>query len=197
MRKGKENAILEYITNFADQYGFPPSVREIAAHFDIKSTSTVAYYLDKLKLQGKISNEHSKRRAICIKQKQTANSIPLVGDVSCGQGILAVENIDGHYPVPQDFFPQDDLFMLRADGDSMVNVGIYSGDYVIVHRQPTVKIGEIAVVMWDDVASVKRVVAFSPNLVLHPENDAMDDTVLTVDNNPSILGKVVGSIRRF
>lgn len=196
-RESIRDKIYNYIVCFSDENGFPPSVRQIAEYFGIKSTSTVAYHLDKLKEAGKISNVPNQKRALAVSNKQSATSVPLVGDVSAGQGILAYQNIEGRYPLPQEFFGADDLFMLRVCGNSMIKVGILDGDYVVVRRTPNADIGEIAVAMWDEVASVKRIVAKQPNLVLHPENDEMEDIIVTPDSNPSILGKVVGVIRRM
>ena len=193
----RQNKILEYIQTYSDENGFPPSVREIGAKFGIKSTSTVQYYLNKLKEQNYICCAPKRKRAIAVSGKNAACNVPLVGKVSCGNGIDAFEEIEGKFPLPQDFFPQENLFMLRASGDSMVNVGIFDGDFVVVQRMPEVSTGDIAVVMWDDVASVKRIASLRPNLVLHPENDDMSDFEILPEQNPQILGKVVGCIKRF
>ena len=200
MKKGdiKQQQILEFIEEFSSENGFPPTVREIAEKFDIKSTSTVAYYLDKLKESGQIVYEAQKKRAIVVpKPKTVCVSVPLVGNVSCGTGLLAVENIEGRFALPPEVFPEEGLFLLRVQGNSMIKIGIADGDLVVVKKQESVVLDEIAVVLWDDVCSVKRITSMSPNLVMHPENDQMEDIVLPPDTFPQILGKVIGCIKRF
>lgn len=201
MRKG-DNRLMEiynYLRDYIDNNGYPPTVREIADEFSIKSTSTVHYYLEKLKNGGMIDNvSANKKRAISVTTNRTpANYIKLVGSVSAGTGILAVENVEGEFPFPRDIFAGDQLFMLRVDGESMINAGIDDGDMVVVHQQNDADVGEIALVYWEEKATIKRLVAKRPNLVLHPENDAMEDIVIPAMDNPIILGKVVGCIKKF
>ncbi len=201
MKKGqiRLNEIYGYIQNYIDNYGYPPTVREIATEFSIKSTSTVHYYIEKLKASGLIEGvEPNKKRALSISSNRAqANYVKLVGDVSAGQGILAVENIEGEFPLPRDIFSGEQLFMLRVDGDSMIDAGIHNGDMVVVRKQDDVDIGEIALVFWQEKATIKRLVAKTPNMVLHPENSTMQDIVIAPDECPAILGKVVGCIKRF
>lgn len=200
MKKGDKRLeeIYLYIKNFVDDNGFPPSVREIGSKFAIKSTSTVHYYLEKLREQGLISQDANKKRAFSItRTRSQSNYVPLVGNVSAGKGILAIENIEGEFPLPQDIFMGNDLYMLRVDGDSMIGAGIADGDFVIVHSQSTADINEIVVALWQDKATVKRLRATYPNLILHPENDEMEDIVITPDETPTIIGKVVGCIKKF
>ena len=200
MKKGDRRLeeIYEYIKGFIDENSFPPSVREIGEKFSIKSTSTVHYYLEKLREKGLITQDANKKRAFSVKQNRSqSNYVPLVGNVSAGTGILAIENIEGEFPLPQDMFMGKDLFMLRVEGDSMIEVGIADGDFVIVHSQNDAETNEIVVVLWQDKATVKRLRAVSPNLVLHPENSNMDDIIISPDENPTILGKVVGCIKKF
>ena len=200
MKKGDRRLeeIYEYIKSFIDENNFPPSVREIGEKFSIKSTSTVHYYLEKLRERGLITQDANKKRAFSVKQNRSqSNYVPLVGNVSAGTGILAIENIEGEFPLPQDMFMGKDLFMLRVEGDSMIEAGIADGDFVIVHSQNDAETNEIVVVLWQDKATVKRLRAVSPNLVLHPENSEMEDIVISPDENPTILGKVVGCIKKF
>ncbi len=201
MRKGDEKLeqIYNFLQQFTDENGFPPSVREIASQFNIKSTSTVQYYLEKMKENGMIAHVENKKRAVVVnsKNRAQANFVPLIGNVSAGQGILAVENLEGEFPLPQAIFAGKDLYLLRVDGESMVNAGIDNGDFVVIHRQEKVEIGEIAVVLWQDKATIKRIKETSPNLVLHPENDSMLDIVISPDESPTIIGKVVGCIKKF
>lgn len=199
MKKGDKrlNEIYLYIKGFVNQNGYPPSVREIAKEFSIKSTSTVHYYLEKLKENGLIAGEANKKRAVALPGQAQQSYIPLVGKVSAGQGILAVENIEGEFPFPQDFFHGGELFMLRVEGNSMIKAGIFDGDMVVVRKQAFVDIGEIAVVFWQEVATIKRIAALAPQLILHPENDEMADIVISPEDTPTILGKVIGCIKRF
>ena len=200
MKKGDKRLeeIYEYIKTFIDDNNFPPSVREIGEKFSIKSTSTVHYYLEKLRERGLITQDANKKRAFSLRQTRSpSNYVPLVGNVSAGTGILAIENIEGEFPLPQDIFMGKDLFMLRVEGDSMIEVGIADGDYVIVHSQSDADINEIVVVFWQDKATIKRLHAVSPNLVLHPENREMEDIIISPDENPTILGKVIGCIKKF
>lgn len=201
MRKGDKRLydIYKYLQEYIDDNGFPPTVREIAAKFSIKSTSTVQYYLEKLRDLGLISQGDNKKRAYttATQSRSASNFVPLVGNVSAGQGILAIENIEGELPLPKDLFMGKDLFMLRVEGDSMIETGIFDGDLVVVHSQNSADIGEIVVALWQDKATIKRLRATSPNLILHPENSEMDDIVITPDENPSIIGKVIGCIKKF
>ena len=201
MKKGdvKLNAIYNFLKEFSALNGFPPSVREIGAKFGIKSTSTVHYYLEKLKQSGVIQQEENKKRAVVINgnNRTGANFVPLVGNVSAGNGILAQENIEEEIPLPQSMFTGKDLYLLRVEGQSMINAGIDDGDFVVVRQQNEVDLGEIAVVLWQEKATIKRIAQISPNLVLHPENDSMEDIVITPDESPSIIGKVVGCLKKF
>ncbi len=201
MKKGDKRLkeIYEYIESFTEDNNYPPSIREIGEKFDIKSTSTVHYYLDKLRTSGLIKQNGSKKRSVTLNRnnRTKSNYIPLVGNISAGAGILAVQNIEGEYPLPQDIFSGSDLYMLRVEGNSMINAGIHDGDYVIVHSQSSASIGEIVVALWQNTATVKRLKATYPNLILHPENYDMDDIVIRADEEPTILGKVIGCVKKF
>lgn len=201
MKKGDEKlkSIYNFLQQFIDENGYSPSVREIAAQFNIKSTSTVQYYLDKLKDSGQITHADNKKRAVVVngKNRVQTNFVPLIGKVSAGQGILAIENREGEFPLPQSMFGGSDLYLLRVEGDSMINVGIDDGDFVVVHMQNEAEIGEIAVIFWQEKATIKRLKELSPNLILHPENDSMQDIVITPDQSPVIIGKVIGCIKKF
>ena len=138
MKKGDKRLeeMYEYIQRFIDENSYSPSVREIGERFDIKSTSTVHYYLEKMRASGLISQDANKKRAVTLnKPRAKSNYIPLIGNVSAGTGILAVENIEGEFPIPQEMFAGDDLFMLRVEGSSMINAVIANVDTFIVHSQ--------------------------------------------------------------
>ena len=184
--------IYDFIKNFSEDKGYPPSVRDIGAYFNIKSTSTVHYYLQKLRDKQLLLQEEGKNRAVVMsKIRSKANYLPVAGNVSAGQGILAVQNIENEFPLPADLFGGSNMFMLKVEGESMINAGISDGDYVVVQQQPTANIGEIVVVLWQDTATVKRLVRTAPTLLLHPENDFMDDIEIFPEDNPSISDKLI------
>lgn len=201
MKKSEQKIkeVYDFIKQFTDENNYPPTVREIGAHIGVKSTATVYYYLEKLRNDGLITQGSNKNRAIGITAQNTVgqvNVLPLVGRISAGTGNLAVENIDGYYPVPKDLFGGDNLFLLRVQGDSMINAGIDDGDLVVVNSQNQAAVGEIVVAAWEDQATVKRLRSTVP-FVLHPENDNMQDIFLIDDQSPSIVGKVVGCLKKF
>ncbi len=198
--KEKELKILNYISDFTEKMGYPPTVREIAEGFAIKSTSTVQYYLEKLRKNGDIAQSNCKSRAVVPSKntKQQMVSAPLVGTISAGQGILALENIEDTYLLPQNLFSANNVFLLRVQGDSMIEAGICENDIVVVNKQETAANGDIVIVLWEETATVKRFVSCkNGKMVLHPENSTMQDIVLNKQQNPQILGKVVGCIKRF
>lgn len=197
---GKIQAKLDNVHNFVKSYqnknGYPPSVREIAAALGIKSTATVHYYLNKLKEGGVITKNANKNRAIALTEETLPFvSVPLVGTVTAGTPILAVENLDGYYPLPSEFARDDESsFMLRVRGDSMMEVGIYDGDKIICRKQESADNGDIVVALIDDSATVKRFFKRDGHIVLHPENSALSDIIL---DEVTILGKVTGLMRKY
>lgn len=192
-----------YLCDYNNQNNYLPSVREMANYLGIKSTSTISYYLDILQKRGIITKSNtSKARAFELtklkKAKQAESEkliqIPLVGTVTCGTPILAVENYESIYTFPENLFNSQDLFMLQAEGESMINAGISSGDYIVVHKQSTAENGEIVVAMIDYHATVKRFYREKGRFRLQPENDNMSPIYT---NSVIILGKVVGLIRKM
>ena len=121
-------------------------------------------------------------------------SVPLIGTVTAGTPILAVENLEGYYPLPYDYKSDNDLFMLKVRGESMINAGILDGDKIIVKKQETAENGDIVVALFEDEATVKRFFKRDGKLIFHPENDTMSDIIV---NEANILGVVVGLIRKF
>ncbi len=191
----KLNKLYNYVQKYIENNGFPPTVRDICNDLQIKSTATAHYYLNKLKEQGLLDKKDDKKRAISVKSKyDTPITVPLVGTVTAGTPILAVENFDGYYPLPQEFASNEELFMLKVKGDSMVNSGILNGDKIIVKKQETADNGEIVVCMIDDSATVKRFYKKGNKIILHPENDTMQDIIV---DEAYILGVVVGLMRKF
>lgn len=194
--KNREDEVLDYISEYIEREGYPPTVREICHDVGFASTSTVQYYLKKLEYRGDISFGGAKNRAIVLKNQRQHNArfIPIVGTVTAGSPILAVENIEGYYPLPDEFHGIGDMFMLNVTGSSMINAGIYDGDKIIVEKTSTCDQGEIVVALVDDSATCKRFFKRDGKIILHPENDALSDIVL---DDVSIIGRVKGLVRKF
>ncbi len=177
----KIKKVFEYTEKYVKENGFPPSVREICSAVGIKSTATCHYYLKKLEESGAITIKDNKKRAIILNTPQKAESIsvPLIGTITAGTPIFAYENLEEYCPLPKEFGDEQEIFMLRVKGDSMIEAGIYDGDRVIVKKQSVCKNGEIAIAYYDECATVKRFYKKSDHVVLHPENQTMSDIILT------------------
>jgi repressor LexA len=194
-RVDKSQEVLEYIEKFIQENGYSPTVREICRDCNIKSTASAFTYLNELADKGLISKHkvgENKRRAVSIKQNVV--KVPLIGTVAAGEPIFAQENYEDFFSVPSNMFGNDDLFMLTVKGSSMINIGMFNGDKIVVKKQPTAENGEIVVALVDDSATVKRFFKRDGKIILHPENDDMEDFVF---DNVVILGKVVGLMRSF
>lgn len=194
--QSKLDAVHDYVKSFQSENGYPPSVREIATALKIKSTATVHYYLKKLEQSGVITKDAGRNRAIALTEEALPFvSVPLVGTVTAGTPILAVENLDGYYPLPAEFTgANENSFMLRVRGDSMIEAGIFDGDKIICRKQESADNGDIIVALIDDSATVKRFFKRDGKIILHPENSALSDIVLS---DVCVLGKVTGLIRKF
>ncbi len=188
----RSEIVFDYIQKYICENGFAPSVREICKACDIKSTATAFTYINHLAEKGLINKANFKNRAVSL--KQNVLNVPLIGTVAAGQPIFATENYEGFYSVPGNFFSGEDLFMLNVHGDSMINIGIFEGDKIIVKKQENAENGDIVVALVDDSATVKRFFERDGKVILHPENDNMDDFVF---DTVTILGKVVGLIRNL
>ena len=176
----KQKEILEYIKQEILNKGYPPAVREICEAVNLKSTSSVHSHLETLEKNGYIRRDPTKPRAIEIiddsfnlTRREVVN-VPMVGSVAAGQLILAVENISSYFPIPAEFMPNAESFMLRVKGESMINAGIFDGDNVLVKRQSTASNGDIVVALVDDSATVKTFYKEDGYYRLQPENDSMD-----------------------
>lgn len=195
----KQREILDYIKQEIMAKGYPPAVREICQAVNLKSTSSVHSHLETLEKYGYIRRDPTKPRAIEILdddfyniQRREMTNIPVVGRVAAGEPILAEQNIVEYFPVPIDYLPNEETFMLIVRGDSMINIGIYDGDRIIVKRQNTADNGEIVVALVDDSATVKRFYKEDGYYRLQPENDALEPIIV---DHVEILGKVVGLFR--
>ena len=186
----KRDEILHFLTKFTAENGYAPSVREICAAVGLQSTATVHYHLNALRDAGLIEMDEMKKRAISLPDAQRADRIPVVGVVTAGQPILAVENIEGYLPWDGD----ERCFALRVRGDSMIGAGILSGDKVVVRPQLTAENGQIVVALLDDSATVKRFRREKGKVWLLPENPAYDP----IDGTDcSIIGLVKAVYREY
>ncbi len=195
----KQEEILNYMKNEILNRGFPPSVREICEAVSLKSTSSVHAHLESLEKNGYIRRDPTKPRAIEILDenfnltRREMVNVPMIGTVAAGQPILATENIESYFPIPAEFMPNEQSFLLKVKGDSMVNAGILNGDHVLVKQQSTAQNGDIVVALIEDSATVKTFYKEDGQIRLQPENDSMDPII--VHGNLQILGKVFGVFR--
>ncbi len=196
----KQTEILEYIKHEIINKGYPPAVREICEAVHLKSTSSVHAHLESLEKNGYIRRDPTKPRAIEIMDenfnltRREVVNVPVVGSVAAGQPILAVENIESYFPIPAELMPNQESFLLKVKGESMINAGIFDGDQVLVQKQPTAENGEIVVALIEDSATVKTFYKEADHIRLQPENDAYDPIILP---DCTILGKVFGVFRFF
>ena len=188
----KQQKVLSFLQERA-QDGLPPTVREICAAAGIKSTSTVHAYLETLEENGYISRQSGLNRAIRLPGESVAR-VPLLGKVTAGQPILAVEEVEDYVPYSGGGYQPGELFALRVSGTSMINAGIFDKDVVIVHKTPTAVNGDIVVALVGDEATVKRFYKENGHFRLQPENDAFEPIIV---DEVSILGKVVSLVRYF
>ena len=195
--KRKLDAVLQFINRYTDENGFPPTVRDICAELQIKSTATAYDYVNRLKEMGYLQKTAGKKRAVSLASSNTVR-VPLIGTVTAGAPILAAENYEGYYTLPTAEFSGEGLFLLTVKGDSMIEAGIFNGDKIVVRKQSSAENGDIVVAMFDDGieegATVKRFFRRDGKFILHPENSALTDYVL---DNVTILGKVIGLLRSF
>lgn len=194
----KQQEILDYIKSEIINRGYPPTVRDICTAVNLKSTSSVHSHLATLEREGYILRDKTKPRAIEIvddsfntARKEIIN-IPVVGKVAAGEPLLAVQNIENYFPVPAEYLSNHVTFMLKVQGESMINAGIYDGDTIIVEEASTAENGEIIVALIDDSATVKRFFREKDHIRLQPENDSMEPIIV---KDCKIIGKVIGLFR--
>ena len=197
--KDKQSEIYDFLKSYTESKGYPPSVREICEAVSLRSTSTVHGHLKRLEKKGMIKRDPSKPRALEIAElsapKKEMINIPIVGKITAGLPILAAENIEDTFPIPLDYIKHDnELFMLRVSGQSMINVGIRDNDLAIIESTQRAINGDIVVALIDDSATIKRFFKEKDHIRLQPENDAMDPILV---DDCKILGKLVGIFRSF
>lgn len=203
----KKEELLNFIKSYVDENGYPPTVREMCRAIKVNSTSTIAYHLSKLEDSGNIKKNPNKNRALevvdnddkFVKVIPTSDTngltaIPMLGVITAGEPILAVENCEEYFMVSPNLFRGDGLFMLTVKGESMINAGIFDGDQIIVRQQTYANNGEIVAALIDGSATVKRFYKEDGHYRLQPENDTMSPIIV---NECQILGKVVGLVRKF
>lgn len=190
--------LLEFIKEYKSEKGFNPSIRDMCEALSLSSTSTIFYYLNILEKDGKIRKTGQKSRAIEIIEEdfEVNKGVPLVGTVAAGIPITAEENIEDYIELPEGYFAadNDELFMLKVQGDSMINAGIFEGDTIVVKKQSHAENGEIVVALLDDSATVKRFYKDKDNVRLVAENPAYSPIE---SKDIVILGIVQGLLRRF
>ena len=196
----RQQDILLYIKEEVKTKGYPPSVREIGEAVGLASSSTVHGHLARLESKGLIRRDPTKPRTIEIIDdnfnlvRREVVNVPMVGTVAAGQPILAIENIDNYFPIPSEYMPNEETFMLKVKGESMINAGILDGDNILVKRQNTAKNGDMVVALVEDSATVKTFYKENGHIRLQPENDYMDPIILP---DVEIIGKVFGVFRFF
>jgi len=191
-----QQRILDYIENYIEVNGYPPSVREIGQAVDLKSTSTVHGHLNRLEKKGLLHREAMKPRTIDVTRndKPQMVKLPILGKVAAGVPILAEENADGYEMLPDSIVGNGDHYILEIRGESMITAGIMNGDFVVVKRQPTAQNGDIIIAMIDDEATCKRYFKEPDRIRLQPENPRMHPMYV---RSVEILGKVVAVYRKY
>ncbi len=196
----KQKEILEYIKSQILERGYPPAVREICEAVNLKSTSSVHSHLETLEKNGYIHRDPTKPRAIEILDdtfnltRREMVNVPIVGRVAAGEPILAQENVENYFPIPTEFMPNNQTFLLKVKGESMINAGILDGDMVLVEQTPSASNGDMVVALIEDGATVKTFYKEEGIFRLQPENDTMDPIIV---QEVTILGKVIGVFRFF
>ena len=199
---GKQQQILTFIEEYTNQKGYPPTVREICSGVGLNSPSTVHGYISRLQKAGHLEKDASSSRGIRLAQRANVGtikeaddnilSVPVIGQISAGQPILAEENVERMFPLPMDFARGSDVFMLKIRGESMINAGILDGDYVIVKSQSTANNGDIVAALIEDSATVKTFYKENGHFRLQPENDYLEPIIT---DTVAIIGKVIGVYR--
>lgn len=194
----KQEEVLNYLKEFILKKGYPPTVRDICEAVNLRSTSSVHAHLETLEKNGYIKRDPTKPRAIEIIDdsfqtvRHEMTSIPIVGTVAAGQPILAQQNIDGYFPLPVEYVPNKETFVLKVKGDSMINAGIFNGDSIFVECCNTARNGDIIVALIEDSATVKTFYKENGHIRLQPENDSMEPIIV---DDCTILGRVFGVFR--
>lgn len=198
MKDNTTQKVYKYISEYTEHNGYAPSFREIAESLGIKSPSTIFYHINKLIECGKIKKDSFKNRTLQVSDRsrklKEVTTVPVLGKISAGIPILAVENISDQLPLPGSLFNGNNMFSLTVKGDSMINAGILDGDLIIINQQSDAENGEYVVAMLDDEATVKTLYKEKNRIRLQPENDKYAPIY---SDSVAILGKVIGLIRKI
>lgn len=196
----KQQEILDYIKQCILKKGYPPAVREICEAVSLKSTSSVHAHLGSLEKNGYIRRDPTKPRCIEIVEdsfnlaRRELINVPVVGTVTAGQPILAIENIEFYFPIIPEFVRNREAFMLKVRGDSMINAGIYDGDLVLVEQTTAAENGDIVIALIEDSVTIKRFYKEDGHFRLQPENDFMEPIIV---DHLTIVGKAIGLFRSY
>lgn len=196
----KQREILAYLKSEILNKGYPPAVREICEAVHLKSTSSVHSHLEALEKNGYIRRDRTKPRAIEIVDdnfnltRREVVNVPIIGKVAAGQPLLAIENIENYFPIPAEYMPNEESFLLQVKGESMINAGILNGDHILVQKQSSANNGDMVVALIEDSATVKTFYKEDGHYRLQPENDTMSPIIV---DDVTILGKVFGVFRFF
>jgi repressor LexA len=193
----RQRMVLDFVKSYAQQHGYPPTFREIGEHFGFGWAASRTH-LKAIERKGYLRVIPSKSRGIEVTGPGTSQGrmIPVAGKIRAGAAILAYEDVDSHIFIDSTLFPAEDAFSLMVIGDSMIEAGIYNGDYVVVRPQQTLGNGEIGIVLIGDEATVKRVFRNQGEITLKPENSAMEPVTYKADE-VAVIGKVLGVIRKI
>lgn len=197
----KQQEVYDFIKTQLNNKGYPPSIREICVGVNLSSTSSVHGHLQRLEKRGLIKRDHTKTRAIELVEKDLSKSkkeminVPLVGKITAGMPILAVENIEDTFPIPVDYISSNkELFMLKVSGESMIEAGILDGDYVVLEKVSSCNNGDIVAALIENEATLKRFFLEKDHIRLQPENSTMEPIIVP---DCKILGKLVGLYRKY
>ena len=195
----RQRQVLNFISSFISEHSYAPSIRDIQKHFNLKSTKGVKDHIDRLVEKGFLNRTDGTARALgVVGQSQRVRNIPVIGKVAAGLPLLAAENIEDYLPVSKSIARSEGMFYLKVKGDSMINAAILEGDLVLVRPQPFVEQGEIAVVLIDDEATLKRFYKINDRIELHPENPDYDPIVFnSTMHDIRIIGKVAAVYREL
>lgn len=194
----KQKAVLFFITGYIERKGYAPTIREIVSHFRLASPNSAKKYLTLLERKGYIKRKPHSPRAIEVMSIKRSTPVPIVGRIRAGAPNLAMENIEGHLAVDRSIARQDNLFLLRVEGDSMIEAHIQSGDLALIKPQPVAENGEIVAVLIDDEATLKRFYKETNHIRLQPANSKMKPIIIKPDTTQvRIIGKVISILRQF
>lgn len=194
----KQATVLEFVTTYIDQHGCPPTLREISKHIEVKGTATAIMHLEALERKGHITRREGSSRSISLVSRAGSVSVPIVGTVRAGWPELATEDIVGFCQIDTSWLKGQDNFILKVKGDSMVEAGIFNGDYAIIRPQQTAENGEIVVALIDGEATLKRFYQEHDHIRLQPENTNMPPIIVKADEAETMIaGRLIKTVRFF